>query len=294
MLVKLQPLLRTATRSASLAQAPFRLTKRGFNMTAPLSREQARRFAPLKQGSTKNEAPELKGIVFDVDGTLCEPQTYMFAEMRSAVGIPGKEDILEYIYTLSAKEQEEAMCKIREIERTAMSSQVAQPGLAELMNYLDARSIPKGICTRNFETPVNHLLTKFLPASTFHPIVTRDFRPPKPDPAGILHIARSWGFVKRNGQEEVADASQCIMVGDSIDDMTAGYRAGAATVLLVNSVNAHLAKHEHTDLCISSLDELIGILEDGFAGRITGNDEVSDLKARAEHVLKDGHGEVAK
>ncbi len=40
------------------------------------------------------------------------------------------------------------------------------------------------------------------------------------------------------------------MVGDSVDDMTAGFRAGAATVLLVNEVNAHLATHEHTDLCI--------------------------------------------
>ena len=50
------------------------------------------------------------------------------------------------------------------------------------------------------------------------------------------------------------------MVGDSIDDMTAGYRAGAATVLLVNEVNADLAEHEHTDLCIKRLDELIEIL----------------------------------
>jgi phosphoglycolate phosphatase-like HAD superfamily hydrolase len=48
--------------------------------------------------------------------------------------------------------------------------------------------------------------------------------------------------------------------------MTAGYRAGAATVLLVNEVNAHLASHEHTDLCIKSLDELIDILENGFEG----------------------------
>jgi phosphoglycolate phosphatase-like HAD superfamily hydrolase len=37
-----------------------------------------------------------------------------------------------------------------------------------------------------------HLLQKFLPGKTFAPIVTRDFRPPKPDPAGILHIARDW------------------------------------------------------------------------------------------------------
>lgn len=69
------------------------------------------------------------------------------------------------------------------------------------------------------------------------------------------------------GKGEQADASGLIMVGDSIDDMTAGRRAGAATVLLVNPANEHLAEHEHTDLVISRLDELIGHLEDGFTGR---------------------------
>ena len=42
-----------------------------------------------------------------------------------------------------------------------------------------------------------HLLQKFLPGKTFAPIVTRDFRPPKPDPAGILHIAEQWGLEDR-------------------------------------------------------------------------------------------------
>lgn len=67
--------------------------------------------------------------------------------------------------------------------------------------------------------------------------------------------------------EGKADASGLIMVGDSIDDMTAGRRAGAATVLLVNPANEHLAEHEHTDLVIGRLDELISHLEDGFTGR---------------------------
>ncbi len=39
-----------------------------------------------------------------------------------------------------------------------------------------------------------HLLQNFLPGKTFAPIVTRDFRPPKPDPAGVLHIAERWGL----------------------------------------------------------------------------------------------------
>ena len=45
--------------------------------------------------------------------------------------------------------------------------------------------------------PVMHLLQTFLPGKTFAPIVTRDFRPPKPDPAGILHIATQWGLEDR-------------------------------------------------------------------------------------------------
>lgn len=78
---------------------------------------------------------------------------------------------------------------------------------------------------------------------------------------------------------------------DSIDDCTAGHRAGAATVLLVNEMNAHLATHEHTDLVISRLDELIEILEEGFIGRIARGDEDNDLKGRAEGVLREGKGE---
>ncbi len=220
----------------------------------------------------------------------------MFAEMRAALSIPPSSDILEHIYSLPTPDQQHhAMEQIRDIERRAMLQQVAQPGLVPLMAYLDARGVRKGICTRNFDTPVNALLDKFLAGSVFAPIVTRDFRPPKPDPAGILHIARSWGLVRKvageederrleeersaeveasegelletemeTAGEEVGDASGLIMVGDSIDDMTAGRRAGARTVLLVNDVNNHLSDHEHTDLVISRLDELIDILDNGL------------------------------
>ncbi len=53
-------------------------------------------------------------------------------------------------------------------------------------------------------------------------------------------------------------------MGDSIDDMTAGYKAGTATVLLANEINGDLKQHEHTGTWIERLDELIGILEAGF------------------------------
>lgn len=78
-----------------------------------------------------------------------------------------------------------------------------------------------------------------------------------------------------------------IMVGDSIDDMTAGWRAGAATVLLVNDVNRHLAEHQHTDLVITKLDELIEILEDGFEGRVEADEENVDTKGLVEEAIEE-------
>jgi HAD superfamily hydrolase (TIGR01549 family) len=194
-----------------------------------------------------------------------QPQNYMFAEMRAALKIEKPTDILDHIYSLPEAEQEEAHERIREIERTAMKSQQPQAGLVKLMEYIDSRGIKKGICTRNFDAPVTHLLTTFLPTSKFHPVVTREFRPPKPDPAGILHIAKDW--MHEDGGKSL------IMVGDSIDDMTAGHRAGAATVLLVNDVNKHLAEHAHTDLVVKQLDDLIEILDNGFEGRVEANED---------------------
>lgn len=188
----------------------------------------------------------------------------MFGQMRDALGITKSVDILEHIEALPPQEQSKALTAIRNIESEAMKSQAPQPGLSKLMDFLDSHRIPKAICTRNFDVPVQNLLTTFLPNSHFDPIVTRDFKPPKPDPAGILHIAKSWGLVE---EDAGGAASGLIMVGDSIDDMTAGRKAGAATVLLVNDVNRHLADHAHTDLVIESLDELAEVLEEGFEGR---------------------------
>jgi hypothetical protein len=76
--------------------------------------------------------------------------------------------------------------------------------------------------------------------------------------------------------------------------MTAGYRAGAMTALLLNNVNSHLATHEHTDVCISRLDELIPILEKGFR-RMTTEEKLSEIndavaKWKAEEMLKEGNG----
>jgi len=327
-----------------------------------------RAFAPLDPEMQDDRGrPRLRGIIFDVDGTLwyvrCSgcpllrdhdvwlifliplpyhslPQNYMFREMRAALDIPRSVDILDHIHDLSdepdstesnaeshpsatnppapseaalfqqgsmspsedpapTSPRARAIAKIRQIERTAMTSQRPQPGLRELMTYLSSRGIPKALCTRNFPAPVHHLLDSFLQGEVFEPIITRESEgiAPKPSPEGLWSIAQAWGLDRDIDIDEAAElqlhqsrqatsngttvaagvdplelarrylGSGLIMVGDSIDDMSSGRRAGAATVLLANDENAHLAEHECTDLSIRRLDELIDILEKGFVAR---------------------------
>ena len=125
--------------------------------------------------------------------------------------------------------------------------------------------------------PINHLLTTFVPQTKFDPIITRDFKPAKPDPAGILHIAKAWGL------PESERGDRLIMVGDSADDMEAGARAGVLTILLANKENQHLLGLANTHMSItrfvtlsicssrltltsySRLDDLVNILESGAA-----------------------------
>lgn len=239
-----------------------------------MSAGNARRFAPIPRAGTSHETkqddgPELRGVIFDMDGTLCEPQNYMFGQMRAALEIDKGTDILDHIYSLPEPQQSQAMDKVRTIEREAMSQQKPQPGLNELMTFLDSKAVLKGICTRNFDAPVNHLLTHHIPShiKAFSPVITRDFRPPKPSPAGLLHIAHAWGIVPSADVPETAPEQRplpLIMVGDSVDDMAAGRDAGAVTVLLRSEANAHLVDDARTDVVIDRLDDMIGLLENGL------------------------------
>lgn len=186
------------------------------------------RFAPLRpDASNEGNKATLKGVVFDVDGTLwylincppvllflkvypvnpqiqtgmregqvasnCHvysyrilmnitslPQNYMFQEMRyvflirfsqkqkemgvstalqltgddssSALGIDKSVDIIGHIRSLPTQEDRTAaITRIRNIEREAMVKQVPQPGLLELMDYLQSKALKRALCTRNFE-----------------------------------------------------------------------------------------------------------------------------------------------
>ncbi|KKY14410.1 putative had superfamily [Phaeomoniella chlamydospora] len=250
----------------------------------------------------------------------------MFQEMRSSLGIPKSTDILGHIRSLPTRPQRaEAVRSIQSIERRAMARQRPQPFLLELMQYLDSRGIRKGLCTRNFPAPVQHLRDNFLKGIEFEGVVTRDTPGirAKPEGDGLWMIVEGWDRNTDNHSSTSTTSSETtiptqdakgpitdlidqsltsssspsdpatphnnpyippsriphlrqhhghniLMVGDSIDDLLAGRNAGAATVLLVNEENSHLADHEACDLGVRTLRELRDVLEKGFVGSERG------------------------
>lgn len=194
----------------------------------------------------------VRGVVFDMDGTLSLPQNYMFGEMRQALEIPPSEDILDFVHALPEERQKRAHLILKDIEQRTMLKMRPQPGLRDLFSWLRDHKLPFTIQTRNTRGPVDHFLETWLPGFRLtDPVLTREFYPYKPAPDGLVRISKAWNL----------EPSDLIMVGDSADDILAATNAGALSVLLRNSQNAHLVSSKHPDVVIDSLLELIPLLE---------------------------------
>lgn len=239
-------------------------------------------------------ARQLKGVIFDMDGTLTQPQAWMFTEMKEALKIPPGVDILDYVATLPHTGQgdvsnkydptdditfdsapdsmEEAESRLQYVETKAMIRQLPTLGVKTTLAGLQSLNIQLGICTRNVPTPVTHFLTNVLNKDTHSelegkfvwdgPIVTREFQPPKPSPEPILHIIEQ--FSKRIGS--TVDPRDILMIGDSIDDMQAGKGAGCGIVLIKHNQhgNDKVPDMINVDFVVENLTDLITHLNSGI------------------------------
>jgi len=207
---------------------------------------------------------KVKGIVFDLDGTLTIPNID-FSRMRSLLNIPGSGDILKIIHQYPYEKQQEAFKIIEKVEAEAYETLQFQPGLFETINALMQKNLHLGILTRNSRKCTEIFLQKFsltMSHSCFDPIVTRETQmmsrddecQVKPHPFGLLHISKSWNIDPRE---------DLLMVGDHFVDVQCGKAAGCATCLLSESypTASDSSIVEKPDFVIKNLKELIDILE---------------------------------
>ena len=169
----------------------------------------------------------IKGLVFDMDGTLTVP-CIDFMAMRRRAGLPTEGDILELVNRLDEERRAEALSAIAEVEQEALDNLKLMPGLVSLVKKLDEMKLPRALVTRNVERSVeffhNHL-DEHHKLPPFHPAISREtpnlrF---KPHPDALHHIAAHW----------CCKPSELMMIGDSIrDDVVSGNRAGSCAILI--------------------------------------------------------------
>ncbi|KAF7837396.1 haloacid dehalogenase-like hydrolase domain-containing protein [Senna tora] len=209
----------------------------------------------------------LRGVVFDMDGTLTVPVIDFAAMYRAVLGDdeyrrikaqnPSGIDILHHIEDWDPDKQRKAYDAIADYERRGLDRLQIMPGAAELCGFLDSKKLRRGLITRNVKMAVDLFHERF--GITFSPALSREFRPYKPDPAPLLHICSAW---------EV-QPNEVIMIGDSLkDDVACGKRAGAFTCLLDETGRYDSPEYANVefkpDYKVSSLAEVLSILEAYF------------------------------
>jgi len=183
-------------------------------------------------------------LLFDLDGTLVDSVYYHVLAWREAldeagielpvwrihrkIGMSGGLLVQALLRETSAKLDGET---IENLQRTHASAYkrftrfiAPLPGARELLAHLTARRVPWAIATSGrLETASAALSVLEIPHDV--PVITRDAVPfAKPDPDIFLEAAHRLG----------ADASEAVIVGDSVWDLLAARRARAIGVGLLS------------------------------------------------------------
>jgi HAD superfamily hydrolase (TIGR01549 family) len=168
----------------------------------------------------------LRGVIFDLDGTLVDSQLD-FEAMRVEMGLSEGLPILEALETMDAAERERCLEILHRHEHEGAERATLIPGVIELHSHLTARQVPQAVVTRN----ARHLALRVLERLQlrFDPIVGREDGPVKPDPAAIFSICEQWKV----------SPSEVVVIGDYLFDIEAGRRAGARTVLFTQGREPH-------------------------------------------------------
>ncbi len=167
---------------------------------------------------TIHKLKSVKGIIFDLDGTLVE-SSLDFAMMRQQIGCPPESDLLTYINGLSGADKQQAENIVLAHEMADAQSARWIKGAQSFVAMLKTRAMPMAIVTRNCRNAsMIKLRNNQVDISL---LITREDAPAKPDPRALLMVAQLWQ----------ANPSELAYVGDFRYDVLAANAAGMCSVL---------------------------------------------------------------
>ncbi len=159
----------------------------------------------------------IKGIIFDMDGTLIDSQLD-FDQMRTDMNLPPNAPILETVEEYSGSRRQECEQILKRHEQRGVEQATVFPGIPALLLHAESLGLKMAIVTRNLHEFAMEML-QMLPV-TFAPVIGREHGPVKPDPWALLYICQQWNI----------EPHEAIMAGDYRFDLEAGKHAGCTTL----------------------------------------------------------------
>jgi len=271
-----QKMLKTKQNHGEIAFLPLSKGAIVFESTTVSSRRERFMKETANQHKTKTETLRMsevklkaKGIFFDLDGTIVDSRDAYVEAARTAFQAMGREPP-EPKAALEIPRRLEQNQPINDIVKAdvrsflavylrtyyAISAEKTKPirGIAATLEALSAkaklalitmRSVPKKAVTAE--------LKHFGIAKYFTHVVTAlDTHKPKPSPEALIKTVKALDV-------QICD---CVIVGDSVNDVRAGKAAGAATVAVLSGLfSRQELVNENPDLILESAVELPVFME---------------------------------
>ena len=189
----------------------------------------------------------LRGIIFDMDGTITKPNVDFAAierEIGAKVGF-----IIDYAEKSSPEERARALEILERYESKAAIESELNEGVLEMLEVVSKKKLKKALLTRNSRKSVDTVLRKHDLHLHFEFIVSREDTKPKPAPDPIFLLSKKMNV----------HTDHLLMVGDYKYDIMCGKAAGTKTVLLRYK---EYVEHEVVpDSEINNIREVVHIIE---------------------------------
>lgn len=201
-----------------------------------------------------------KGIIFDCDGVMIDSEDgnrFFYNAVLGHFGLPPMNKAQEnYAFMATATDAlkqmippelhrriPEAIEKSINYQRDILPRVKLMPKFREFIAYAHNLGLRMAIDTNRTSEGIQRVLDFFNLPNYFDPVATSSAFPPKPSPAGINYICKSW----QAAQEQV------LFIGDSENDRNTSRNAGCIFAAFKNC-------ELRGDICISSYTELAEIL----------------------------------
>lgn len=181
-------------------------------------------------------------VVFDLDNTLVS-SSLNFKEIKAVINCPEKEDILNFINSLSTdtstEQKRQAQQVVNDYEMADAIAAKKMPGTDDLLQLLKRLNIPCAIVTRNNKAAAR--LKTSNNGIDIPLLITREHFPAKPAPDALIYLANYWQIKPEN----------ILFVGDYLYDIQMAINANTQSCLLSYGQTleyAHLATCTADDL----------------------------------------------